>query len=319
MEERKREPYWDAVKALLIILVVAGHAIQFLLGGNFWSNPVFKGIYMFHMPLFIMVSGYFGIKGIEMRGWGALMRLAQRLLPPVVFLYILRAAISIWMLNLPLSRAVASGDGALWFLVVLLECTLFGCVLMSVRNAVWCVIWLIAPLAVGICAEGILPYATYFTTMWPCYLIGAGMRKLDFRPGSINAKWLVFIPLYAAAYLCFQKEWYMYLTPLDLDAAGIYAWGARLVCAVIGSASFLYVVYLCGAAQSRMLCKLGLCTMAIYVLQALSYKGICMFFPIHCGNTAVALLVGLLVTCCLYLAYRLTRRVKLIARLLYGE
>lgn len=32
---KEREPYWDAVKALLIILVVAGHAIQFLMGGDF--------------------------------------------------------------------------------------------------------------------------------------------------------------------------------------------------------------------------------------------------------------------------------------------
>ena len=315
----EREQYWDAVKALLIILVVVGHAIQFLEGGDFWSNPVFKGIYMFHMPLFIMVSGYFGITGIERRGWRALMRQAKRLLPPVVFLYILRAAVSIWMLNQPLSTVVTSGDGALWFLVVLLECTLFGCVLMSVGNAVWRGIWLIAPLVVGIFAEGILPYASYFTTMWPCYLIGAGMRKLDFRPGSMNAKWLVFIPLYAATHLCFQKEWYMYLTPLGLDAACIYAWGARLVCAVIGSACFLYVVHLCRAAQSRTLCKLGLCTMAIYVLQALFFKGMGMFFPCHCGNTAAVLLIGLLVTCLLYLAYHVTRRVKLIAWLLYGE
>lgn len=111
----------------------------------------------------------------------------------------------------------------------------------------------------------------------------------------------------------------MYLAPLGLDTAGIYAWGARLVCAVIGSACFLYVVHLCRAAQSRMLCKLGVCTMAIHVLQALFFKGMGMFFPCHCGNTAVVLLIGLLVTCLLYLAYLLTRRVKLIAWLLYGE
>ena len=111
----------------------------------------------------------------------------------------------------------------------------------------------------------------------------------------------------------------MYLTPLGMDAAGIYAWGARLVCAAIGSACFLYVVHLCRAAQSRMLCKPGACTLAIYVLQALFYKGIQMFFPCHCGNTAAVLLIGLLATCLMYLAYLPTRRVKLIAWLLYGE
>lgn len=111
----------------------------------------------------------------------------------------------------------------------------------------------------------------------------------------------------------------MYLTPLSLDAASIYAWCARLLCAVIGSACFLYVVHLCRAAQSRVLCKLGLYTMAIYVLHALFYKGMGMFFPCHCGNTAVVLLISILVTGCQYLAYLLTHRVKLIAWMLYGE
>lgn len=50
-----------------------------------------------------------------------------------------------------------------------------------------------------------------------------------------------------------------------------------------------------------------------------SDKGMGMFFPCHCGNTAVVLLISILVTGSLYLAYLLTHRVKLIAWLLYGE
>ena len=51
----------DIVKGIAIILVVYGHVIQHSTvanGGDFFSNPVFKVIYTFHMPLFVFISGY---------------------------------------------------------------------------------------------------------------------------------------------------------------------------------------------------------------------------------------------------------------------
>ena len=47
-----------------IILVIIGHSIQYGSGSNFiekqmfFNNYLFKFIYSFHMPLFIMISGY---------------------------------------------------------------------------------------------------------------------------------------------------------------------------------------------------------------------------------------------------------------------
>jgi len=55
------------MKGVLIILVVVGHVIQFLIYKNkdFWSDPVFKVIYMFHMPMFMLVSGYLAYPGFK--------------------------------------------------------------------------------------------------------------------------------------------------------------------------------------------------------------------------------------------------------------
>lgn len=59
---RNRNAYIDVVKGIAIILVVLGHTIQF--GSKFhehpayFENPVFMLIYSFHMPLFMMISGY---------------------------------------------------------------------------------------------------------------------------------------------------------------------------------------------------------------------------------------------------------------------
>ena len=48
----------DSIKGLLIILVVIGHVITMLNNTNAINHGVMGGIYIFHMPLFILLSGY---------------------------------------------------------------------------------------------------------------------------------------------------------------------------------------------------------------------------------------------------------------------
>lgn len=62
-----RELLPDAVKALAIIFVVWGHAIQYFhgVGYDYWSDPVFKFIYSFHMPIFSWVSGYLFSRSLQ--------------------------------------------------------------------------------------------------------------------------------------------------------------------------------------------------------------------------------------------------------------
>ncbi|MFC4049406.1 acyltransferase family protein [Actinomadura syzygii] len=55
---KERDPYFDNAKYFAILLVVAGHSLA-----NLLNVPVAKGlyifIYLFHMPLFIVITGYF--------------------------------------------------------------------------------------------------------------------------------------------------------------------------------------------------------------------------------------------------------------------
>lgn len=54
----------DVAKGIAILLVLLGHSIQYASGasyyssGAFYSNWFFKFIYSFHMPLFMVISGY---------------------------------------------------------------------------------------------------------------------------------------------------------------------------------------------------------------------------------------------------------------------
>lgn len=54
----------DVAKGILIILVVVGHGLQYAFGtiyansGIYFNNLLYRAIYSFHMPLFMMISGY---------------------------------------------------------------------------------------------------------------------------------------------------------------------------------------------------------------------------------------------------------------------
>ena len=56
----ERQYYFDNAKFILIILVVLGHGME-LVGGE-WINSLYRLIYIFHMPCFVLVSGYFSKK-----------------------------------------------------------------------------------------------------------------------------------------------------------------------------------------------------------------------------------------------------------------
>lgn len=55
---------FDIIKLFAIFLVVWGHVLLHLQNYEFkiWENPLYRGINSFHMPLFMMISGFFSAK-----------------------------------------------------------------------------------------------------------------------------------------------------------------------------------------------------------------------------------------------------------------
>lgn len=70
IQMKTRNSYFDKVKGFAIILVVVGHAIQST-GVDIDSNVLFRLIYSFHMPLFMLISGLIAYKkdGIYDHQW----------------------------------------------------------------------------------------------------------------------------------------------------------------------------------------------------------------------------------------------------------
>lgn len=56
---KKRDPYFDNVKYLAIVLVATAHAWEPVMEGSRTARALYMVAYTFHMPAFIVVSGYF--------------------------------------------------------------------------------------------------------------------------------------------------------------------------------------------------------------------------------------------------------------------
>ena len=54
-----RNPFWDSLKYLLIFTVVYGHMIETCVDNNRFNQTMYNFIYLFHMPLFVLISGHF--------------------------------------------------------------------------------------------------------------------------------------------------------------------------------------------------------------------------------------------------------------------
>jgi len=54
-----RDPYFDNVKFILILLVVIGHFLEPCIQQNILLRSIYLFIYTFHMPAFVLISGYF--------------------------------------------------------------------------------------------------------------------------------------------------------------------------------------------------------------------------------------------------------------------
>lgn len=83
----ERNVLLDVLKGFAIFLVVMGHAIQYN-QVDFDTNPLFRFIYSFHMPLFMFVSGFVSYKSFDGSKTKLLKRFNALIIPFWVWFFI---------------------------------------------------------------------------------------------------------------------------------------------------------------------------------------------------------------------------------------
>jgi fucose 4-O-acetylase-like acetyltransferase len=114
---KKRDYYFDNAKFILIFLVVFGHFIQSFISKDPYILSLYKTIYTFHMPAFILISGFFA-KGIQKPGY--VVKLVKKLIFPYILFQIIYS-VFYYYINDDSTFKVdpLSPHWSLWFLISL--------------------------------------------------------------------------------------------------------------------------------------------------------------------------------------------------------
>lgn len=112
-----RIAYFDNAKAILIFLVVVGHMLSKFLHDSHITDSIYLFIYLFHMPAFILISGYFSKKIYEP---GYLSKLVKKMLLPYALLQVLYSLYYYFVFDDNISLSLFIPRWALWFLVSLI-------------------------------------------------------------------------------------------------------------------------------------------------------------------------------------------------------
>lgn len=230
--EKKRNLYFDAVKGAAILLVVFGHCIQMGSGqaymdeGSFWNNIVYRAIYACHMPLFMLVSGYFFGSSVQRHSLGEVIcsRFTKVLLPIFVWttfvtlLYEVLQFVRTHQLDITVASMIRSYRTEQWFLWAVFWCSMTVLVLHIVcRDHIWAyvAVWVILPFALS------GSQAQLYEFMYPYFAVGYLCNIKGKRLQTGDRMLLYFIPLvllYVGCLYFFDSEDFIYTTGIKVSA-----------------------------------------------------------------------------------------------------
>lgn len=111
----QRDAYFDNAKFILIALVVIGHFFTSYIHEVELIDALYKAIYTFHMPAFILLSGLFA-KGFYQKGY--LWKLVKKLLIPYILFQIIYTVYYYFLYNSStFSIDLLTPQWSLWFLL----------------------------------------------------------------------------------------------------------------------------------------------------------------------------------------------------------
>lgn len=189
--KQSRNIYIDIVRAYAIFLVVLGHSIQ-TFNSEWKTDEVELGIYMFHMPLFIAISGYFFSKSADKY---SLTQLIRKRFVQLMFPSLTVGLINVFLIGggkllmhssmdiLYLSELLFTG---LWFLTVLFILTVVGTIIYKYCKghffyigwlAFWGILYVLPDVWISNQVEFLCPF----------YIMGIATRNVQWW----NIKWLV--------------------------------------------------------------------------------------------------------------------------------
>ncbi|TIL79370.1 MAG: acyltransferase family protein [Mesorhizobium sp.] len=210
---KNRDLSLDFAKGILIILVIIGHLLQYCIYRGtdaFWMSPYYKSIYIFHMPLFMAISGYLSSGAIWRKPFiqGVGNRATQLLLPMLFWcalIWTLKSAVMVPAKSLTggLSDLSTEVIGTYWFIwAAFISFVLVKFFTTFNRLSMWIISASAIAVAFAPITSSIIPSLRY---TYPFYCLGFFFAQSKGWQESIiwTHKSIVLVLLSITALLCF--------------------------------------------------------------------------------------------------------------------
>lgn len=315
-EKKERIYYWDNLKGLLILLVVLGHYVEYAMTARPWLSRVWTAIYSFHMPAFVLVSGYF---------LGKSRKDPVERIPRVVGLYVLMAALYAvrpLLYGNGLSIQLASPKYGCWFLLFLTYGYVLAHFLNRGRDRLIFAGTLAAAMLIGFDTSVGRPWGIGQSFYFMPYLIGGACFDLDRAiDWSRKHRWIAgtgFVLIQIGLYFAQNTAWFNRKIFRGIENFGELA--ANPVLGAVGRGAgyviaTVLVICLMGfvSREKTVLAGIGRHTLAIYLVHTFMIKNILPElerFTVLNGAMRLGILTVLITAVCLALVWLDGKRLK---------
>jgi len=231
---RHRDTYFDNAKFILIAFVVFGHLLNSYIYESEIIQALYKTIYSFHMPAFILVSGLFA-KGFYEKGY--ILKITKKLILPYIIFQVIYTIYYYYLYQRSsLSVDLLDPQWSLWFLISLFCWNIMLLGFAKLPPFIGISLSIIIALLVGY-IDSISNYLSLSRTFvfFPLFLIGyhiskenlKQLTKPSIRMTSFFIMLLVFIGFYV--YPDINYKWLLGSKPYsELEEATIISMFKRL-------------------------------------------------------------------------------------------
>lgn len=265
-----RIPYFDNARAILIFLVVVGHMTSKLVQDDQLITSIYLFIYMFHMPAFILISGYFA-KKVHQPNY--IPTLVKKLLIPYAIFQVVYTLYYSLLFEDNISFSFFIPRWGLWFLLSLLLWNILLYVFSKFKYGLPLAI--ITSLLIGYdthISEFLSLSRTFF--FFPFFMVGYYLKKEHFLTLKTRVHVIIgyvlaiitfiiiyyYVPSEVRGWLLGKRS-YAEITNLPME----FAWLARL-CTYLAMAIATYMFLTIVPKRQLFFTSIGNVTLTIYLL-----------------------------------------------------
>lgn len=281
MKNKIRDPFFDNAKFLLLVIVVFGHLLQPFIGEAGWVHDLYFTIYTFHMPAFILISGYFAKSFAYKKSQQVRISFQKFILPYIFFQWLY--SLFYWPIGTEdtFTFQLHVPNWSLWFLISSFFWQLSLYFFHKVPAKIGIPVSILLSLLVGY-----LPFIGRELTLQrtivflPYFVIGYYLKKETVERFIRSAKkrwWILGFALnYTVIYFVGEVNKYIFFgsKPYE-DFLNFPEWGAlvRIVTMILGGIGIM-AFFACVPTKEQRYTACGKYTLVAYLLHGFIVKGV---------------------------------------------